>query len=684
MRFSGFCGIFNVMTQDQEDTLYNFLENVTEPFTLEDVTAFVSLLEPGRNKRLSTEIASMIDSRNSAFRLNNREWISRRGCFEPLSFVICPSRLELQNGILIPGHRCIPFANPVILPHEYVFHWKGTPIAMTTTEGPPEDFYPYYNIFGEEYAPQYVARDNQENETAFNSDPYEDPPEVSIHTLDMRNIYRETSFVPGDRFVARTLDWKEGHFELEKVDKDKWSQAELYDWYEAAEGGFEDSFSLLGPGSSTEEQIAYAYWYGGKRMREVPAYSLEEFLYEKTDRIEIVPYGIETRFWFAGKEIPDNKGLEGFSLPPDRTLVEDILTRNGIPVSEYVVLSFIRDALFRGETDIVNVVSRIIPPAIRPSKNDWELFEDYLSDAFDELGKHYSFFADQGMGPIRQRVGELHTAVINLSVRLLKGEIDLSWLPKHTFIVLSQIQGHAACLMEDLDTDESPLENELDAMDNSLDSMIETFEDIKELIDSSLDNYRKNNLSVIKGGFNISRAETWRVIQISVSGIEVWRRIHVPETYSLEDLHRLIQMSLEWRNSSLYQFSCENSDNSQGRRKLPEKLHIGELCDEGISELLYEYGTKWTVKIIILSPYQGRKDEVIRCVAGTGAAPPEIISGPLRYRRILTTLENGNDTEKQAALNELGPNFTPGLFDVEKCNRRFNSAYKAEKSTTPP
>jgi len=100
---------------------------------------------------------------------------------------------------------------------------------------------------------------------------------------------------------------------------------DLDKWQKAAETGFENSFAELGPGASTEEQIAFAYWYGGQRMREVPAYSLEEFLYEKTNRIDTVPYGIETRFWFAGKEIPDCSNLQNYTVPPDRTIIENIL-----------------------------------------------------------------------------------------------------------------------------------------------------------------------------------------------------------------------------------------------------------------------------------------------------------------------------------------------------------------------
>jgi hypothetical protein len=624
------------------------------------------------------EIASLIDSRNVAFRLDSRHWISRRGCFEPASFVINPTRLELLNGILIPGHRCIPFANPALLPQDYEFYWKGSAIPATTTEGPPEEFYPYYCIFGEEYAPQYVARDNPENESAFNSDPYEDPPEVSIKTLDMRNMYRESSFVPGDRFVVKTRDWKAGIFDLERVDKDLWPQTDMYAWIEAAESGFEDSFALLGPGTSTEEQIAYAYWFGGKRMRDVPAYSLEEFLYKKTDRIETVPYGIETRFWYAGKEIPDSKELEGVLSLPDRTLLEDILIGKKIPVTEYVIQSYVRDALFRNDDDVPRIIERIAPKPIHLNEQERNILTQYIFEALEEFRKHYVFFTDQSMGPIRQRVGELHTAVIELTARLQKGDIDQNWLPKHTFIVLSQIQGHAAELMEDLDSDEAPPEAELEAMDNSLDSMIETYEDIKELIDDSLNNFRRNNLSVVKK--DAVDKDGWQTVQISVSGTGAWRRVLVPRSYRLEDMHRIIQASLDWKNSFPWQFSIDPPDDIPGRKILESRLHIAELLEDTIIELLYDYGTKWTVKIMLLSPYQARKGEVVRCVAGAEAAPPEDVDGPLRFRKLLHALGKGTEAEKQDAQRELGQKFIPELFDMERCNSNLKAIHPDKKA----
>jgi hypothetical protein len=331
----------------------------------------------------------------------------------------------------------------------------------------------------------------------------------------------------------------------------------------------------------------------------------------------------------------------------------------------------VRDALFRGDKDIRRIISRIVPPVIRLDEEERAFLADYIEGALEEFQKTYSLFTDQSAGPIRQRVGELHTAVIDLSARIRKGDLDSSWLPKHTFIVLSQIQGHAAGLLEDLDTDEPPPDTELEAMDNTLDSMIETYEDIKELIGNAMDNFRRNRFSVVRGRGEGGESGAWRTVQISVGGVEVWRRAVAPESCRLEELHRIIQSSLEWTEAFNHRFSIEMPDGAPGRKTLDGRLRLEDLAAQGISELLYEYGTKWTVKVILLSRHEAKKGEAIRCVAGAGAAPPELVEGPLRFRKILTALERGSDAEKQAARRELGRNFDPHFFDPEQCSRNL-------------
>jgi hypothetical protein len=366
-------------------------------------------------------------------------------------------------------------------------------------------------------------------------------------------------------------------------------------------------------------------------------------------------------------------------------MVEDLLFRKKIPISEFAVQSYVRDALFRNDQDIPHIINRIVPPVIHLEEGEWDFLADYISDALDEFHGTYTLFTDQGMGPIRQRVGELHTAVIDLSARLGKGDIDSSWLPKHTFIVLSQIQAHAAGLLEDLDTDEPPPETDLEAMDNTLDSMVETYEDIKELIGEALDSFRRNNLSVVRPSRTGDSGENaWRTVQISVGGIDVWRRAAVPESCRLEELHRIIQIILDWEDSFMHRFSIEMSDGMPGRKTLDGKLRIGDLAAQGTAEVAYEYGTKWTVRLIILSRYEAGPGEAIRCVAGAGAPPPELVEGPLRFRKILAALEKGVDSEKQAARHEVGADYDPGLFDMERYNRDLSARYPVKKPGLGP
>jgi hypothetical protein len=651
------------MSPEHEDALYDFLENVTEPFSLENVTTYVKMVVRRRVSHLAQDIRDFINSRNAAFRQGQDQWISRRGYFEPLSFVISPTRLELLNGILIPGHRCIPFANPALMPTDYTFYWRGRTIPWGTTEGPPEDFYPYYTIFGEEYASQYVARDNPENESAYNSDLYEDPPEVSIHTLDMRKIYRATAFVPGDRFVVKTRNWGTGKFDLIRVRKNAWIETALNAWCNAAEKGFAASFDHLGPGFSTDEQISFAYWFGGRRMGEVPAYSLEEFLYEKTDNIETASYGIETRFWYAGKDIPDLEKLEGCFPVSDRTMIEEMLFKHGVPVSEYVIQSYVRDALFRKEQDISRIIERIAPRSVGITGKERDELAGYVFRAYAEFRLKYSMFADRLMGPIRQRVGELHTAVIDLVARLHKGDIDLSWLPKHTFVVLSQIQSHSVGILEDLDDDEAPPDAELEAMDNSLDNMIETYEEVKQLIDDAMDSFRRNNLSVVKN-IRTGGPVSWRTVQLTLGGTNVWRRIVMPGSSRLDKLHRIIQILFGWDNRRPHRFTAVAP-------VWNEEISLEELNARGFAEVIYEYGTVWTVKIMFLSSYEAEEGDRIRCVAGEQAAPPPSIEGPLRFKKFLAALERGREPEWHLVRSKGHENFVPDVFDIEDCNHQL-------------
>jgi hypothetical protein len=228
--------------------------------------------------------------------------------------------------------------------------------------------------------------------------------------------------------------------------------------------------------------------------------------------------------------------------------------------------------------------------------------------------------------------------------------------------------------MEDLDSDTPPGEMELEALDSSLDSMVETFEDVKELIDEALNTFRRNKLAVVRSADDLNTVNEC-LLQLSIGGTDVWRRILVAETCTLLELHHIIQTVFTWQKSESFKFTAEKNGYQKG--VVPEgidlNLQIGELAAGSLIELLYEYGVKWVVRIMMLSRQQTPGKRPVRCVAGDGAAPPEFVDGPIKYKRLLYSLESGNDLERQNARQKLGPDFIPGDFDIEASNRSLSA-----------
>ena len=197
-----------------------------------------------------------------------------------------------------------------------------------------------------------------------------------------------------------------------------------------------------------------------------------------------------------------------------------------------------------------------------------------------------------------------------------------------------------------------------------MDSMVETYEDIKEMIDEALDSFRRNKLGLVRAGSNNNEA-SGHLLQLSIGGIDVWRRLIVPDNCTLEELHKIIQAAFGWRNSMEYGFSAKDV--------IEESTTLKMLELDGITELHYEYGTKWTVKVIILSRYETPDTRPVRCITGSGSAPPEFIVGPVKFKRVLASLESRNEIERARARQELGSGFSYDEFDLETCNLNLKS-----------
>jgi hypothetical protein len=106
-------------------------------------------------------------------------------------------------------------------------------------------------------------------------------------------------------------------------------------------------------------------------------------------------------------------------------------------------------------------------------------------------------------------------------------------------------------------------------------------------------------------------------LKITIDGIDppIWRLIAVPETFSLNKLHHIIQISFGWTNSHLYMFGeYENKigdptlwDDGETGTLWDKKVNIKDVLQKEGDRLKYEYdmGDGWKHTIVLQKIEEG-------------------------------------------------------------------------------
>jgi hypothetical protein len=165
-------------------------------------------------------------------------------------------------------------------------------------------------------------------------------------------------------------------------------------------------------------------------------------------------------------------------------------------------------------------------------------------------------------------------------------------------------------------------------------------------------------------------------LKITLQGVRppVWRRLVVPMSLTLGELHQVFQTAMGWTDSHLHAFDIggatfgdlEDLDGSgidESRARLSRA--IGK-----VSKFRYEYdfGDGWVHDVAI-----ERTDgdaAVPRCLAGRRACPPEDCGGPGGYDHLLKVLADPAHEEHTELAEWVGA-FDPAAFDVAETNDRL-------------
>ena len=173
----------------------------------------------------------------------------------------------------------------------------------------------------------------------------------------------------------------------------------------------------------------------------------------------------------------------------------------------------------------------------------------------------------------------------------------------------------------------------------------------------------------------------------------VCRRIHVAGSYTLAQLHDVLQVAMGWEDYHLYMFQIGSK--TYGRRDLDEDgdLNFTDARRTRLSSVVpgvgatftyvYDYGDNWQHEVLLEAIVMPAPNTTYpRCVAGERRCPPEDVGGVGGYTDYLEALADPQHEDHEQVMMWRGP-FDPEEFSAEKVNQELAKKFGSRKTGGP-
>lgn len=153
---------------------------------------------------------------------------------------------------------------------------------------------------------------------------------------------------------------------------------------------------------------------------------------------------------------------------------------------------------------------------------------------------------------------------------------------------------------------------------------------------------------------------------------KISRRLEVPSTIRLEQLHEVFQIAMGWENTHPFRFTQVDD--------LPANASLAEVAPntEGFIEYVYDvpdaYGIGgWKLEITVLRISERKTALSPRCTSGRRAGPPQNCGGIFLYYFLLSL----SASERRQRGDSFKRGFKPEFFDKTAVNKKLGSWAKA-------
>ncbi|MCL2792733.1 MAG: hypothetical protein FWD87_06550 [Spirochaetaceae bacterium] len=196
-------------------------------------------------------------------------------------FLINLSAFEAEKKILIPGHRFLPFLNPMVMPWEIKIKTQSNKdLKIITEETHLRTLKPLYSLFGEENILFLLIDDKEENSEIILENEDHSSHNLFFTAYDFSPLFGTEDItkntLANSALILRIDDWDEGIYtaSIKKIDKNPTNAGE---WINTLEKGFKKVLSDKKKLLQVSEVMSDAFIHGGKVLLEDPVISLEDF-----------------------------------------------------------------------------------------------------------------------------------------------------------------------------------------------------------------------------------------------------------------------------------------------------------------------------------------------------------------------------------------------------------------------
>ena len=374
------------------EQIENYIKKSKKKFTFDEIKSFL----PKDTKTPDRIIVDLLEESTLLFSVENTEnkvteYLPRHVYFSNSSFLVSPTDDEIEEGILIPGHRFLPFYDSELFPGESfdITTEDNEIICIKQIKYKIENLYKSHALLGAESIVEHFIADHPKNK-ALIGDPSN---RIKISIFDFKDFYEKNSFSDYDLLKFTVKNWSKGIFEVSIVKNEEIKEAEVHNFTGHFEESLQKVFEKYGQWREIPEQLALAYLHCKKKVLKKPVMSIDQFI-DSSESVQIKFVENNTILWHPDKEEEKEENVdELFKISNGTTKSLDAILEVYHPyLSTTELTAFIKDSLFNEINDQEPVLARCFPEG-KPELIDEAqevAFYNHFEEIFEEIADNYS------------------------------------------------------------------------------------------------------------------------------------------------------------------------------------------------------------------------------------------------------------------------------------------------------